>query len=94
MYGIVPTYQPSHFGRVYAAYGGWFIILSIIWGWLVDHVEPDRFDVIGAMVCLAGVAVMMYWPRQKDGKEEEAGQAVPCPRATRGRRLPSLDTRI
>ena len=63
MYGIVPTYQPSHFGRVYAAYGGWFIVLSIRWGWLVDHVEPDRFDVIGAMVCLAGVAVMMYWPR-------------------------------
>ena len=34
LYGIVPTYQPSHFGRVYAAYGGWFIILSILWGWL------------------------------------------------------------
>ena len=63
MYGIVPTYQPSHFGRVYAAYSGWFIILSILWGWLVDHMEPDRFDVIGAMVCLAGVAAMMYWPR-------------------------------
>ncbi|CAE6765203.1 MAG: YnfA family protein [Nitrospira sp.] len=63
LYGIVPTYQPSHFGRVYAAYGGWFIILSILWGWLVDHVEPDRFDVIGAMVCLVGVTVMMYWPR-------------------------------
>ncbi|MBX3121226.1 MAG: YnfA family protein [Fimbriimonadaceae bacterium] len=60
---IVPTYQPSHFGRVYAAYGGSFIVLSILWGWLVDHVEPDRFDVIGAMVCLAGVAVMMYGPR-------------------------------
>ena len=63
LYGIVPTYQPSHFGRVYAAYGGWFIILSFLWGWLVDHVEPDRFDVIGAMVCLVGVTVMMYWPR-------------------------------
>jgi len=63
LYGIVPTYQPSHFGRVYAAYGGWFIILSILWGWLVDHVEPDRFDIIGAMVCLVGVTVIMYWPR-------------------------------
>lgn len=57
------TYQPSHFGRVYAAYGAWFIILSILWGWLVDKVEPDRLDVIGATVCLVGVAVMMYWPR-------------------------------
>ncbi|HNP83533.1 MAG TPA: hypothetical protein PKN47_18885 [Nitrospira sp.] len=51
----MPTYQPSHFGRVYAAYGGWFIVLSILWSCLVDHVEPDRFDVIGAMVCLVGV---------------------------------------
>ncbi|MDR4473810.1 MAG: hypothetical protein R3B11_13555 [Nitrospira sp.] len=40
--GIVPTYQPSHFDRVYAAYGGWFIILSILWGGLVDHVELVR----------------------------------------------------
>ncbi len=60
LYGIVPTYQPSHFGRVYDAYGGWFIVLSILWSWLVDHVEPDRFDMFGAMVCLAGVALKMY----------------------------------
>lgn len=59
----MPTYQPSHFGQFYAAYSGRFIILSILWGGLVDHVEPDRFDVIGATVCLVGVAVMMYWPR-------------------------------
>src|SRR5216117_2302411 len=35
-YGIVPTYQPAHFGRVYAAYGGWFVVLSIVWGWVAD----------------------------------------------------------
>lgn len=59
----MPTYQPSHFGPVSAAYDGCFIILSILWAWLVDKVEPDRFDVIGAMVCLVDVTVMMYWPR-------------------------------
>ena len=53
----------AHFGRVYAAYGGWFIVLSMLWGWQVDGVAPDRFDVVGGMVCLIGVAVMMYWPR-------------------------------
>ena len=39
LYGIVPTYQPENFGRVYVAYGGWFVILSIVWGWGVDHVD-------------------------------------------------------
>src|SRR5437867_1440493 len=63
LYGIVPTYQPQNFGRVYAAYGGWFVVLSILWGLGVDHVAPDPYDVIGAMVCLAGVAIIMYAPR-------------------------------
>jgi small multidrug resistance family-3 protein len=62
-YGIIPTFQPAHFGRVYAAYGGVFVALSILWGWLVDRRAPDRFDLIGGLVCLAGVAVIMYWPR-------------------------------
>ncbi len=62
-YGIVPTYQPAHFGRVYAAYGGWFVVLSILWGWGVDKIAPDRFDLIGGLICLAGVAVIMYAPR-------------------------------
>jgi len=63
LYGIVPTYQPQNFGRVYAAYGGWFVTLSIVWGWGVDGVAPDRYDVIGAAVCLVGVAIIMYAPR-------------------------------
>ena len=46
----------SHFGRVYAAYGGWFVVLSILWGWQVDRIAPDRFDLIGGLVCLVGVA--------------------------------------
>jgi small multidrug resistance family-3 protein len=61
--GVIPTLQPSNFGRVYAAYGGVFIVLSILWGWKIDGVNPDRFDIIGGLIALIGVAVIMYWPR-------------------------------
>lgn len=65
LYGIVPTLQPPNasFGRVYAAYGGIFIALSILWGWKIDKVAPDRFDLIGGLIALIGVAVIMYYPR-------------------------------
>lgn len=63
IYGIIPTFQPAHFGRVYAAYGGVFIVLSILWGWKVDQIVPDRFDLIGGAVALIGVSIIMYWPR-------------------------------
>ena len=63
LYGIIPTYQVAHFGRVYAAYGGVFVILSVLWGWGIDRIAPDRFDVLGALICLAGVGVIMYTPR-------------------------------
>lgn len=62
-YGIVPTYQPANFGRVYAAYGGVFIILSIFWGWLVDGIRPDASDIIGMLIYLVGVGFIMYTPR-------------------------------
>jgi small multidrug resistance family-3 protein len=63
LYGIIPTFQPAHFGRVYAAYGGVFIVLSILWGWKVDKISPDTFDIIGGMIALVGVGIIMYWPR-------------------------------
>ncbi|MGH7391258.1 MAG: YnfA family protein [Candidatus Rokuibacteriota bacterium] len=63
LYGIVPTYQAAHFGRVYAAYGGVFVVLSLLWGWGVDGVAPDRLDLLGAALCLAGIGVIMYAPR-------------------------------
>ncbi len=63
LYGVVPTFQPANFGRVYAAYGGVFIVLSILWGWKVDRIAPDKFDLIGGSFALVGVAVIMYWPR-------------------------------
>ncbi|MFH1241570.1 MAG: YnfA family protein [Pseudomonadota bacterium] len=63
LYGVVPTFQPAHFGRVYAAYGGVFVVLSILWGWLIDKRAPDQFDLIGGLICTVGVAIIMYWPR-------------------------------
>jgi small multidrug resistance family-3 protein len=59
----VATLQPAKFGRAYAAYGGIFIILSIIWGWKVDKMIPARMDWLGTAIALAGVLVIMYAPR-------------------------------
>ena len=63
LYGVVPTLQPAHFGRVYAAYGGVFVVLSLLWGWRVDGHRPDVPEIAGSTLCLVGVAVIMYWPR-------------------------------
>jgi len=58
LYGAIPTLKPAHLGRVYAAYGGIFIVLSILWGWKVDRIAPDRFDLTGGLVALIGVAII------------------------------------
>lgn len=63
LYGVIPTFQPTHFGRVYAAYGGVFVVLSLLWGWLLDGRRPDAPDAVGAVLCTIGVGVIMYWPR-------------------------------
>lgn len=64
LYGVIPTLQnfPS-FGRVYAAYGGVFIILAVLWGWGIDKKTPDLYDWLGAAICLLGVSVMLCAPR-------------------------------
>lgn len=64
-YGFVATLQPdAEFGRILAAYGGVFVAGSLAWGMVADGYRPDRSDVIGALICLAGVAVIMYVPRR------------------------------
>ena len=63
VYGVIPTLQPAHFGRVYATYGGIFIISSIIWGFIVDKKIPDRYEIIGALVALLGALIIFYAPR-------------------------------
>jgi small multidrug resistance family-3 protein len=63
-YGFVATFQSDpNFGRILAAYGGVFVAGSLAWGMLLDGFRPDKWDLIGAAICLAGVAVIMYAPR-------------------------------
>jgi small multidrug resistance family-3 protein len=63
-YGFVATFQPSNeFGRVLAAYGGVFVVGSLVWGAVADGFRPDRWDIAGAAVCLAGVGLIMFGPR-------------------------------
>lgn len=64
LYGVIPTLQQeAAFGRVYAAYGGIFIILSIVWGMVFDGWQPDRYDWLGATIALVGV-VIIIWGRR------------------------------
>lgn len=64
VYGVLPTLQPQgSFGRIYAAYGGIFVVMATLWGWGIDGIRPDRFDVAGAAVCLVGVGIIMWAPR-------------------------------
>jgi small multidrug resistance family-3 protein len=64
VYGFVATWQPdANFGRILAAYGGVFVAGSLAWGMALDGFKPDRYDLIGAAICLIGVAVIMYAPR-------------------------------
>jgi small multidrug resistance family-3 protein len=63
-YGFVATLQPdAAFGRILAAYGGVFVAGSLLWAAIADGYRPDRFDIIGAAICLVGVGVIMYAPR-------------------------------
>ncbi|WP_068277113.1 YnfA family protein [Aldersonia kunmingensis] len=63
-YGFIATMQPdAHFGRILAAYGGVFVVGSLLWGMAFDGFRPDRWDIIGSAICLVGVAIIMYAPR-------------------------------
>jgi small multidrug resistance family-3 protein len=68
LYGVVPTFQPSHFHRIYAAYGGVFIAMAIFWGWIFEGIAPDTYDVIGTLVTVAGVILIYYVPRKGEEK--------------------------
>ncbi|MEV4091497.1 YnfA family protein [Streptosporangium saharense] len=64
VYGFAATFQPDpDFGRILAAYGGVFVAGSLAWGMIVDGFRPGLWDFVGAGICLAGVAVIMYAPR-------------------------------
>lgn len=57
------TLHPAAAGRVYAAYGGVYIFVAIIWLWAVDGIKPTQWDLIGAGVALLGMAIIMFPPR-------------------------------
>lgn len=64
LYGVVTTLQTSEFGRAYAAYGGIFIIMSLLWAWKFDNLKPDKYDIAGAIIALVGVSIIIYAPRK------------------------------
>jgi small multidrug resistance family-3 protein len=63
LYGLVATLQTESFARVYATYGGFFIVMSLLWAIKFDHFSPDKYDIIGALVALTGVCIIYYAPR-------------------------------
>lgn len=64
LYGVLATLQAANFGRVYAAYGGIFIVMAVLWGWRIDHIKPDKYDIIGAGIALIGMMIIMFAPRK------------------------------
>ena len=63
LYGVVATWQTSNFARVYATYGGFFIVMSILWSMKFDNFIPDKYDIIGGAIALLGVSIIYYAPR-------------------------------
>jgi len=60
---LLTLVETEHAGRAYAAYGGVYIVAAIAWLWAVEGAKPDRWDVIGAIVCLSGAAIILVGPR-------------------------------
>ncbi len=63
VYGVVATLQTANFARVYATYGGFFIVMSLLWAYKMDNFKPDKYDIIGALIALIGVCIIYYAPR-------------------------------
>ena len=68
LYGVIPTFQKTHFHRTYAAYGGIFIIMALGWGYFFEDVIPDIYDIVGTFVAGIGVVIIFYYPRKGDEK--------------------------
>ncbi|WP_425614234.1 YnfA family protein [Anatilimnocola sp. NA78] len=64
IFAYLLTLHPTATGRVYAAYGGVYISVALVWLWLVDGIRPSFADYVGVSFCLAGMAVIIFAPRQ------------------------------
>lgn len=64
LYGAVATFQTANFARTYATYGGFFIVMSLLWAYKFDNFRPDKYDIFGASIALIGVCIIFYAPRQ------------------------------
>jgi small multidrug resistance family-3 protein len=64
LYGVIPTFQPTYFHRIYATYGGIFIVMALLWGFIFEKVVPDIFDIVGAVVAIVGITIISYAPRR------------------------------
>lgn len=60
---LLTLVETDHAGRAYAAYGGVYIVSAIAWVWIVEGARPDRWDLIGAAICLGGAAIILLGPR-------------------------------
>lgn len=68
LYGVVPTFQKTHFHRTYAAYGGIFVIMAIGWGYFFEGIVPDTYDIIGSIIATIGIIIIFYYPRKGEEK--------------------------
>jgi small multidrug resistance family-3 protein len=68
VYGVIPTFQKSYFHRTYAAYGGIFIVMALLWGYIIEGKIPDKYDLIGTLLSIIGVIIIFYYPRKEKGK--------------------------
>ena len=64
LYGLVPTFQPTYFHRIYATYGGIFIVMALMWGLIFEGTVPDIYDIVGAIVAIVGIGIIFYAPRK------------------------------
>ena len=60
---LLTLVEAEHAGRTYAAYGGIYIVSALVWLWYAEGVKPDRWDAMGAILCLAGAALILWGPR-------------------------------
>lgn len=66
LYGVILTFQPTYFHRIYATYGGVFIVMALLWGFIFEGVVPDIFDIVGAIVAVVGIVIIFYAPRRDE----------------------------